>query len=261
MTQQPQQRLQPEWEYQWQAFHDQEEFLFLDWISPRTLEDFRGKRVADCGCGPGHHMRIVAKVAQHVTGYDLNTVELAKERLSDLSNISVTQADIALVKPDPRYDVVYSIGVVDHTDNPDATVENLKAMCVDNGLVIVWVWSHEGNGFMRLVVEPLRKLFLANRSRKVIQGLAYFLTLLLYPIVYTLYLLPLPFLPYYDYFKNFRTLSYKRNALNVFDKLNAPYTEFISYERCQRWMADCTDVSITPYKGVSWRVSGRVKRG
>ncbi len=253
------QQKQPEWLYQWEHFRDQEAFLFFDWIQPRTIEDFRDKEVLDAGCGPGHHMRLVAEAAKHVTGMDLNTADLARTLLKDIPNVSLVEDDIAKHSARDAYDVIYSIGVVDHTDDPDATVRNLTAMTRPGGLLAVWVWSQEGNAFMWRVVEPLRRLFLRNRSRAFVEGVARFLTALLYPIVYTIYLLPLNFLPYYEYFQNFRKLSFDRNALNVFDKLNAPYTEFISRERAERWFSrdQFDDVHITFYRGVSWCASGR----
>jgi len=78
----------------------------------------------------------------------------------------------------------------------------------------------------------------------------------------SIYLLPLRFLPYYEYFENFRKMSFYRNNLNVFDKLNAPQVEFISSERIQKWFnnKEFEDVHISSYKGVSWRVTGRKKQ-
>ena len=63
--------------------------------------------------------------------------------------------------------------------------------------------------------------------------------------------------------QNFRRLSFRRNVLNVFDKLNAPQTEFISRDRVERWFDPrlFDDVAITPYRGVSWRASGTVRGG
>lgn len=253
------QQKQPEWLYQWERFKDSEAFLFLDWIAPRTLEDFRGKRVLDAGCGPGHHMRLVAETADHVVGLDLNTAELAKQLLADVPNTSFIEDDLALHNAPDAYDVVYSIGVIDHTDSPDNSFENLKRMTKPGGLTVVWVWSAEGNDLMMNIIEPLRAALLRNQSRARVEQVAHFLTAVLYPIVHTVYRLPVTFLPYYDYFRNFRKLSFQRNALNVFDKLNAPYTEFITRERIERWFnpREYEDVSITFYKGVSWAASGR----
>ncbi len=80
----------------------------------------------------------------------------------------------------------------------------------------------------------------------------------MYIFVYTLYLLPLQFLPYYEYFSNFRKLSFRRNTLNVFDKLNAPQVEFIERQRVLNWFgfAKFKDVHLASYKGVSWQASG-----
>lgn len=253
------QQKQPEWLYQWERFQDTEAFLFFDWIQPRALDDFRGKTVLDAGCGPGHHMRLVAPVAQQVTGLDLNTADLARQLLADLPNTRLVEGDIVHYQPDEPFDIVYSIGVIDHTDSPDASFASLHRLTRPGGLTMVWVWSQEGNALMSNGIEPMRAALLKNRGRATVEGVARFLTAVLYPIVYSVYQLPLAFLPYYDYFANFRKLSFDRNALNVFDKLNAPYTEFISRERIERWFnpRDYEDVSITYYKGVSWCASGR----
>jgi hypothetical protein len=83
----------------------------------------------------------------------------------------------------------------------------------------------------------------------------------MYLPIYTVYTLPLRLLPYYSYFENFRKLSFNRNTLNVFDKLNAPQVEFISRDRVARWFpsSEFTDIYIGHYKGVSWRASATLK--
>ncbi len=257
------QQKQPEWSWQWAHFHDDEPALFSDWIHPNTLEDFRGKRVLDAGCGPGHHVRLVAPVAQHVTGVDLNTSDLARTRLADLGNVSIVEADIASYRPEERYDVVYCIGVIHHTDDPDATFRNLTGLCRPGGRLIVWCYSFEGNRLVRWFVEPLRKLLLRGRGRGLVSVISNLATVLLYPAAHTLYRLPLTGLPYYEYLQNFRRLSFRRNVLNVFDKLNAPQTEFITRDRVERWFDPrlFDDVAIAPYRGVSWRASGTVRGG
>jgi len=63
---------------------------------------------------------------------------------------------------------------------------------------------------------------------------------------------------FYEYFDNWRKLSYERNVLNVFDKMNAPQTWFISEKQIRSWFdpKEFSEIHITPYKGVSWRGSG-----
>ena len=132
---------------------------------------------------------------------------------------------------------------------------------VPGGRLIVWCYAREGNFLTRAFVEPLRRVFLRRASRRTVNAISVALTALLYPIVHTLYRLPLRSLPYHEYFRNFRALTFRRNVLNVFDKLNAPQTQFISRARIEGWFdpAEFTDVSITPYRGVSWCASGTVR--
>ncbi|MCM2284785.1 MAG: class I SAM-dependent methyltransferase [Desulfobacula sp.] len=256
-----QQVQQTEWHWQWSHHQSETEFLFFDWIAPRTLDDFNGKRVFDAGCGGGHHVRIVAPVARHVTGIDLNAASVASRRLAGFPNVQILEGDIARHQAEEAFDVVYCIGVIQHTDNPDKTFNNLKKLCKRGGLLIVWCYSLEGNELVWRIVEPLRKMFLRHMGRKTVEIISYLITVGLYFPIYTLYLLPLPRLPFYEYFQNFRRLSLYRNMLNVFDKLNAPQTEFISRARIEKWFneKDFKEISITAYKGVSWRASGIVR--
>jgi hypothetical protein len=68
-------------------------------------------------------------------------------------------------------------------------------------------------------------------------------------------------LPYYEYFQNARRMSFRRNAINIYDKLNAPQTHFISEYEIRSWFNpdEFQDIHISRYAGVSWRASGTKK--
>lgn len=252
---------QDEWHYQWAHYRDKAEFLFREWIAPNTLESLAGQTVLEAGCGGGHHTRLLARHAARVTAVDLNTADLAREAAAELPNVEIHEADIATMKFAEGFDTVLCVGVVQHTDDPDATVANLRRCVKPGGRLILWVYSHEGNALARWLIELPRRLFLRFLPRPLIALIAWWITLWVYPLAYSLYLLPLKFLPYHEYVRNWRRLPARRNMLNVFDKLNAPQTQFILRSRAMAW-ADDPEFSLehfSSYVGVSWRVTLRRK--
>lgn len=252
------QRKHPEWVAQWERFTDDSEALFRDWIWPFRLEDFRGKTVLDAGCGGGSHLNLVAPLAARVVGVDLNTAEIARRRAGSHASVTCVEDDIATMKLGEEFEVVYSVGVIHHTDDPGAAVRNLARHVRRGGRLILWVYSHEGNLLNRTLLESVKGRILRHLPRGLLLVLAWGLTAALYPVVHTVYRLPLRSLPFHDYFAGFRRLSFRRNLLNVFDKLNAPQTAFLRRREVEAWFpsAEFTDVHISPYRGVSWRASG-----
>lgn len=245
-------------------FECTERFLFDKWIAPATCADFIGKDVLECGCGGGQHTSFVAPYARSVTAVDLNTTDIARQRNLQLSNVTFIGADISTMDLGQQYDVVFCLGVIHHTDDPDATFRNIFRHCKPGGRIIIWTYSAEGNAMVRCGVEPLRKLILRHLSRKKLLAIAKIVTVALYPIVYTVYRIPpLRFLPYFDYFVNFRRMSFERNLLNVFDKLNAPQTHFTTRQKCSEWFNavnfEPESISMLHYLGVSYTLSG-IKR-
>ena len=250
-----------EWHEQWSMHQDDELFLFEDWIKPLTLADFQGKKVLEAGCGGGQHSKWIAEQATSLTSVDLNTVDLAIARNKESKNIKFIEADIARMDLAEQFDIVICIGVIHHTDDPDLTFNNLYKHLKPNGTMVIWTYSAEGNALVRYGVEPLRKLFFRHLSRPLLNWVSKLITLLVAIPVHTIYRLPfLRFLPYYDYFVNFRKLSFSRNNLNVFDKLNAPQTKFTTRRKCAEWFSpqrfDQESISIKPYAGVSYSLVG-----
>lgn len=258
---------QPEWRALWERFGataDQPASMFLEWIHPHGPETFAGKRVLDAGCGGGQHAAFVARFAREVVGVDRSTSDLVRERLAAFGNVRVHAGDIARVTPEElggAFDVVYSIGVIHHTDDPDASWANLVRCLKPGGLIVAWVYSREGNRVARRVVEPARRLLLRRFSQPALHGLSWGLTVPALVAAHTVYRLPGAdeLLPLASYLRYQRELPPSRVALNVLDKLIAPHTDFISRRRAERWLTDplLEPVHVSPFLGVSWRLSAR----
>jgi len=193
-------------------------------------------------------------------GVDLNTVPIAEEYVSD-KKLSFLSADIESLNCRESFDVVYSIGVLHHTANPKKAFEVLKNCTKKGGTVIIMVYSYEGNFLVRNVLHFFNTFLFKKFKRDILLSFAVFLTLLLYLPVYTVYLLPLRSLPYYDFLKSIRKLSFKCNTLTVFDQINAPQTSYIKRDEIETWIngSEFEDINIRWHHGISWVASGRKK--
>jgi hypothetical protein len=80
----------------------------------------------------------------------------------------------------------------------------------------------------------------------------------MYLPIYSIYLLPLGFLPFHEYFIYFKKLSFYRNSLNVFDKINAPQFQFVEKSRAinELHKNEFSNIQISAYGGFSWRICG-----
>ncbi|MEQ1849565.1 MAG: class I SAM-dependent methyltransferase [Candidatus Peribacteraceae bacterium] len=252
------QQKQDQWAWQWDHVDYDNEWLFRDWIAPNTIDYFQGKTVLDCGAGSGQHFDMVAPKARSIMAVDLNISGRAKERAAAHTNVTLKEADLAAMDLGSSFDIAYCIGVLHHTDDPHATFANIKKHVAPGGRLILWVYSKEGNALNQYVLEPIKTLFVRWLPRRIVLGIAWILTALLTIPIYTIYLLPLRFLPFYEYFQNWRKLSFRMNMLNVFDKLNAPQTWFLTEQDLRKLFneQEFTDIHISPYRGVSWRGSG-----
>jgi len=132
-----------------------------DWFSPIGEREIRGARVLEMGCGNGSLMLHVLRWApEWLDGIDLGSaVGSAMDNLkaSGFSNWSVHQDDMTSHES-AGYELVYSIGVLHHLEDPklgfDSVVRNTRA----GGRFHCWVYAREGNTVIIRIVDPIRRV-------------------------------------------------------------------------------------------------------
>jgi SAM-dependent methyltransferase len=259
--------------WQWQHFSElykEYEAQFLDWVHPLDSAFFEGKSVLDAGCGTGRHAVLAARFgASRVIAFDFSdAVEVAAAKSRELPNVDVVQADI-LSPPfrtdehERMFDLVYSIGVLHHLPDPRSGFLSLARFVRPGGTLFVWVYGHEGNAFVRTVIEPLRRgttMLRPSALRVVAWPLALVLNSAVKLVYRPLRHTPLfRLLPVREYLVSLANFGFRQNYSIVFDQLVAPSSRYIKRAELEEWFgaAGLEDVDITQRNGNSWRGRGR----
>ena len=133
-----------------------------EWHIPAAadFENARGLKVLEIGCGLGTDGAQFAKAGAEYTGVDLTdaAIELAKKRFDLLGLAGEFQVADAekLNFPDDSFDVVYSHGVLHHTPNIEAAVQEIHRVLKPGGRAIVMLY-HRGSYNYRVGIRVLRR--------------------------------------------------------------------------------------------------------
>ncbi len=126
-------------------------------------EDLEGKVVLDAGCGMGRYLRVAGESsARRIVGVDLSrAVVAARELTRELANVDIVQGDLLRPPFAPgTFDLIYSLGVIDHTPDPRSAFLALARLLKPGGRIVVWVYPRE-----RPIVERIMDLHRAISTR------------------------------------------------------------------------------------------------
>jgi SAM-dependent methyltransferase len=125
--------------------------------------DLSGKHVLECGCGAGRFTEILLDLGAYVTSVDLSdAVEANQGNCPQGDRHRIAQADIAELPFAPgQFDVVFCLGVLQHTPNPEATIQQLKEHVKPGGTLIIDQYTHSLSWYTKiapLVRHALKRL-------------------------------------------------------------------------------------------------------
>ena len=133
-----------------------------EWHIPAAANfaNTRALKVLEIGCGLGTDGAQFAKAGADYTGVDLTNaaIELARKRFELFGLTGKLQVADAenLDFPDESFDVVYSHGVLHHTPDIDAAVQEIRRVLKPGGRAIVMLY-HRGSYNYRIGIRVLRR--------------------------------------------------------------------------------------------------------
>ena len=204
--------------YEWDKYHwlsENYEKQFLNWTSPLSADDWRGKDILDAGCGMGRNSYWPLRWgAKSVTAFDHDerSVARATETLRKFPNAVVLYKSIYDIDWKKDFDIAFSIGVIHHLRDPKTALTRMVDALRPGGRLLVWVYSYEGNEWIVRIVDPIRIHVTSKLPPAMVHFLSYFCSVPLYCFVKI-------FRGPSEYFRQLATFDFWHIHSIVFDQL------------------------------------------
>ncbi len=130
---------------QWNRYevaHDEEDRATFQAKTGVRLEELKGQRVLDAGCGGGRYSKIAAEAGATVVAADHScAVEKAASLCQPFDAVHFLQADLKSLPLEPAsFDFVFSIGVMHHDVDTRAVFDAVAQMVRTGGRMAVWLY-------------------------------------------------------------------------------------------------------------------------
>jgi len=134
---------------------------FADFFAPLDPESFRGRRIVELGFGHGSFLWHWGRFGPaRLAGVDLgDALEAARAKLAHLPPgvLELSRGDLCEANLG-EFDLAYCIGVIHHLARPEDGFRALLRHTRPGGCFHGWIYSREGNGFVIVVIDRVRRL-------------------------------------------------------------------------------------------------------
>jgi SAM-dependent methyltransferase len=228
---------------------------FLRWSAALPRSAWQGARFLDAGCGTGRnsHWAMIEGASGGVAiDLDDHSLDVTRANLGRYPTIEVRRQSIYDMPEENVFDVVFSIGVIHHLEEPAVAVKRLVRAARPGGYVLIWVYGEENMGWLVRIFDPVRRVLLGRMPLHVVYHLSFYLT----SLVWLALRLGFGRLEYYQLLRRFPFLQLR---VIVFDQMIPRISHYWSRAMVEKLMfeAELEDVRLIFVNEMSWSASGR----
>lgn len=182
---------------------------------------------------------------------DERTLEAARKNLAEFSSIRVKKQDLFLLQDREVYDIVFSIGVIHHTEEPQKAIHILANALKPGGRLLIWVYGRENLGLYLAILDPLRRVVFSRMPLNLLRLLAHVPSGILWVMTRM-------GSSRISYLNQLRKFTYKHIHHIVFDQMLPRISIYYRQDEARALLeaAGLEDIRIFHVQDVSWSVSG-----
>jgi SAM-dependent methyltransferase len=243
--------------YEWHNYSElfpEYEAQFRGWTALLQPEDWRGLTFLDVGCGMGRNSywpMTYGAAGGLAVDVDERSLAAARRTLEAFPAVRVERRSAYDLDARDEFDLVYSIGVVHHLEDPARALANMVTAAKPGGRVLIWVYGRENNRWIVALLDPLRKALFARLPVGLVHHLA------LYPASILWLLLRLGFARI-AYFRLVRQFTFPHLRAMVFDQMLPKIAHYWPRATVEQMLSrqGLRDVRLAWVNEVSWCAMG-----
>ncbi len=243
-----------EWDHYDELNADYEE-QFRRWTRPLSPADWRSQAFLDVGCGMGRNslwpMRYGAREGLSID-VDARSLAAARRTLADWPAARVEERSAYEIGETDRFDIAFSIGVIHHLEHPALALGQMVRATRPGGRVLIWVYGRENNGWIVLLLSPLRRMLFSWLPIAFVHHLS------LYPTA-LLWLALRMGVGGIEYFRLIRKFSFRHVRSIVFDQMLPKIANYWKRAEVEALMrgAGLEAIELHWINEMSWTAIGR----
>lgn len=227
---------------------------FKRWSVLIPQEEWNNKSFLDVGCGMGRNSYWPMQYgAKRGVGIDIDKRSLAATQinLKEFENFKTQELSAYNIGYRNEFDIVFSIGVIHHLQDPQSALHNMTLATKPGGKVLIWVYGQENVRWVNTLFNPFRKFIFSKLPISLTHFLSLFPTALLWTFLRA-------GLGKIEYFNLLRKFSFWHLRSVVFDQMLPEIANYWSRNEVLSLMqtVDLEEIQIENVNGMSWCAMG-----